>query len=192
MLQTQVNYWNLVENKRHNIASEESAAKQAEASLRQAAAAEEQTRIGWQNAATNLMNAQTNAKNADTNLFNAQVNAELGRGNLQVAQQLAGSTIQLNDANISNINQRTKTEKQKTYQESVYSDMYPSLLVKQYENTSSQANLNNQRIVESQNSVMQGWVSTVSGAIRDVGSLVTKFKLPSTSPSLINNIKNLD
>lgn len=181
MLQTQVNYWNLVENKRHNYATEENAAKQAEASLRQAAAAEEQNRIGWQNAATNLLNAQTNAKNADTNLFNAQVNAELGRGNLAVAQSLAGSTIALNDANIGLTNQKQRTEYQNTLQQTMYTSATPNIIRTDIESKQTQTNLNAQKIVESKNSVMQGWISTISGAMRDVGSLignVTHPKMP--------------
>lgn len=179
MLQTQVNYWNLQENKRHNYASEEAAMKQAEASMQQAQAAIEQTKIGWANAQSNALNAATNARNADTNLFNAQVNQSLGlanlevaRGNLQVANKLADSNILLNTANTGLTNQKTKTEGQITMQENIRTNMLPQTILSDINQKTSQASLNSQKEVESRHSVVQNWVSTISGAIKDVGSLL--------------------
>lgn len=69
MLQTQVNYWNYVENKRHNMAVEEANMLQANSSV-------EQARAALINAGANVRNADTNAQNALINAANAQVNAQ--------------------------------------------------------------------------------------------------------------------
>lgn len=102
MLQSQVNYWNLQETKRHNLAMEQvenrkadyqgmsssasvmqaetsrmlvpMEATKAQASMMQAEAAKENVNVNWANAFTNARNADINKMNADTNRINAGTN----------------------------------------------------------------------------------------------------------------------
>lgn len=102
MLQSQVNYWNLQETKRHNQVMEDIErrrtefqgltanasvmqaetgrmlvpieAEKAHASTTQAEAAKENVLVNWQNAYTNARNARTNEINASTNAYNAETN----------------------------------------------------------------------------------------------------------------------
>lgn len=98
MLNTQVNYWTLVENKRHNLAQEEIAMKQAEASLSQAKSAERQASTAERSADIKLFEAYTGQQNADTNRMNAETNKsqaqwnyEIAQGNLAVAERNAST-----------------------------------------------------------------------------------------------------
>jgi hypothetical protein len=75
MLQTQVNYWNYVETKRHNYATEEANLMQAKAALSQAESAARNADTNAYNALINRENAESNRMNALTNQYNADINA---------------------------------------------------------------------------------------------------------------------
>lgn len=75
MLQTQVNYWNYVETKRHNYATEEANLLQAKAALSQAESAARNADTNAYNALINRENAESNRMNALTNQYNADINA---------------------------------------------------------------------------------------------------------------------
>lgn len=120
MLQSQVNYWNLQETKRHNLAMEDvenrkadyqgmsSSANvmqaetsrmlvpleaiKAQASMMQAEASKENVQVNWANAFTNARNADINQYNADTNRINAGVNLFKA----ETERMSAESQIQLN------------------------------------------------------------------------------------------------
>lgn len=68
MLPMQVSYWEYVEQKRHNLATEKANQLQANAAWSQAESAK-------QNANTNKYNADINRYNAETNRYNADINA---------------------------------------------------------------------------------------------------------------------
>lgn len=164
MLTSQVQYWNLQEMKRHNWETEQAAYAQAEAAQRQATAAE-------RNAEVNAQNAATNARNADTNLYNAQVNERLGWANYSVANRLADSNIDLNlssqaknYAETGLTSEKTNTQKQYTEQEKVHTMFQPREIF-------SQLNLTEANTKKAKAETKQGWVNTISNAVRAVGSL---------------------
>lgn len=85
-LPVQVQYWEYLEGKRHNLAQEYTA-------NRQAAAAEEQARAATKNAETNYLNYDVNKTNAESNRMqalaaqeNARINAENARINAYNAE----------------------------------------------------------------------------------------------------------
>lgn len=85
-LPVQIQYWEYLENKRHNINQEVAAA-------RQAAAAEEQAKAATKNADTNYLNYGVNKSNAESNRIialaqqeNARINAENARINAMNAE----------------------------------------------------------------------------------------------------------
>lgn len=118
MLQSQVNYWTLQENKRHNKVMEEierektgyqgisayASQMQAEtgrmlvpveqqkanATTMQAEAAKENVQVNWANAYTNSRNADTNARNADINAYNAETSRFNANINLMNAETAKG------------------------------------------------------------------------------------------------------
>lgn len=127
MLQAQVNYWNLQENirhdlaqedlgyqtltetirhnqtvevetQRHNVATEEIAWSTLEETVRHDYVMED---IGYKNAASQALQAQAAWKNAITNAFNAETQRmsvendyQLGRMNIQIAQQNADTAYE--------------------------------------------------------------------------------------------------
>lgn len=143
MFATQVNYWNLQETKRHNIVSEAIEGHKAESARISANAAVEANRIGWynaetnrinayvnvQNAATNLMNAETNKFNAETQRYTALVNADIGYQQLDLnrintANQTKVANAQvanyLSQANLNNIDARTRNDYNNLQNEQLY------------------------------------------------------------------------
>lgn len=164
MLTSQVQYWNLQETKRHNWETERAAYAQAEAAKKQADVAE-------RNAEINAANAATNARNADTNLFNAQANARLGWANYDVANRLADSNIDLNLSSATRnyaetglTSEKTNTQKQYTEQEKVKTTFQPREIFAQLDYTKAQTAESNARKT-------QGWINTISNAVKAVGSL---------------------
>lgn len=164
MLTSQVQYWNLQETKRHNWEAERAAYQQAEAARRQADAA--------------LLNAETNKRNADTNLYTAQVNERLGWANYSVANRLADSNIDLNlsqkSKNIAETgltNEKTNTQVYTTKQTKELAEQEQVKTMFQPREIFAQLNLTEANTAESKARKNQGWVNSISNAVRAVGSL---------------------
>jgi hypothetical protein len=99
MLQTQVNYWQLKENQRHNQQTEEQAARELVETNRHNLATEEQQA---RQATAALKQAASAAKNANTNLFIARYNRDLGYKNLAVSRRNADSNAKQAQAALRN------------------------------------------------------------------------------------------
>lgn len=99
MLQAQVNYWNLVENSKHNRATEAQAVKELEETTRHNLATEKSQA---KQALASLRQAAAATKNANTNLFIARYNKDLGYKNLAVNRQNAASNAKQAQAALKN------------------------------------------------------------------------------------------
>lgn len=94
MLQSQINYWNLQEQKRHNLLTEQAANEQAAASMISASASRTQAEIAKELVPFEKMKAQASKSQADASLLQADAalqNAETNRGNLVVNQRNAAT-----------------------------------------------------------------------------------------------------
>lgn len=103
MLATQVSYWQNVEQKRHNLATER--LEQQSQSLK-----EQDIEVNRQNATTNRMNARINARNASVNEINAEtnkansninsVNALTNISQYELQRELGRSNLAVNQGNL--------------------------------------------------------------------------------------------
>lgn len=164
MLTSQVQYWSLQETKRHNWEAERAAYAQAEAANKQAQAA--------------LRNAEINQQNADTNLYNAKVNERLGWANYNVSNRLADSNIALNTTSqMRNIaetgltNEKTNTQQYSTKIEKESAEQARVSTMFQPREIFAQLNLTEAQTAESKARKNQGWINSISNAVRAVGSL---------------------
>lgn len=107
MLQSQINYWNLQEQKRHNAATEEAQFQQSQASLMSANASRTQAEIAKELMPFEKMKAQATQTQAQASIMQADAalqNAETNRGNLDVNRMNAVTNQRNADINQQNAN----------------------------------------------------------------------------------------
>lgn len=85
-LPVQVQYWEYLEGKRHNLKQEEAAFQQAKAAAEQAAAATRNAETNYLNYGVNVTNAESNRISALAQQENARINAENARINAMNAE----------------------------------------------------------------------------------------------------------
>jgi hypothetical protein len=104
MLQTQVNYWTLMENRRHNLESERQGRENVDINRYQASSGRMQAEASQQTAIANLQNAESNRRNAESNAENARTN----RFNAFINQQNAETNARNADINAWNASTNQK------------------------------------------------------------------------------------